>query len=216
MRPEYNHVLVTKDGVNTGEVTLNSLKAPFSLLSSVCIIKTNRKTLDSAFLKYFFQSPLGSVSTAQSSDGDSDQENHSEKTQDYVLLPPLPEQHRIVAKIEELFSSLDKGIEDLKTAQQQLKVYRQAVLKWAFEGRLTNKNVVDGELPEGWKMSELGELSRKIQIGSFRTQLRQRRLHELDGIPLMNPRLSMGRITKLTRIFDFENRKTDSLPEGHC
>ena len=54
-------------------------------------------------------------------------------------LPPLPEQHRIVSKIEELFSDLDNGIEQLKTAQQQLKVYRQAVLKWAFEGKLTEK-----------------------------------------------------------------------------
>lgn len=52
-------------------------------------------------------------------------------------LPPLPEQHRIVAKIEELFSELDKGIENLKTAQAQLKVYRQALLKHAFEGKLT-------------------------------------------------------------------------------
>ena len=74
-------------------------------------------------------------------------------------LPPLPEQHRIVAKIEELFSSLDKGIESLKTAQQQLKVYRQAVLKWAFEGKLTNKNVVDGELPEGWKWIKLSDVA---------------------------------------------------------
>ncbi len=52
-------------------------------------------------------------------------------------LPPLNEQHRIVAKIEELFSELDKGIENLKTAQSQLKVYRQALLKHAFEGKLT-------------------------------------------------------------------------------
>ncbi|MDP2211861.1 MAG: restriction endonuclease subunit S [Candidatus Aquicultor sp.] len=52
-------------------------------------------------------------------------------------LPPLPEQHRIVAKIEELFSELDKGIENLKTAHAQLKVYRQALLKHAFEGKLT-------------------------------------------------------------------------------
>ncbi|MFA4910363.1 MAG: restriction endonuclease subunit S [Desulfobacteria bacterium] len=77
-------------------------------------------------------------------------------------LPPLPEQHRIVAKIEELFSSLDKGIESLKTAQQQLKVYRQAVLKWAFEGKLTNKNVVAGELPDGWKKVKLGEVVKTI------------------------------------------------------
>ncbi|MBX9637665.1 restriction endonuclease subunit S [Nitrosomonas sp.] len=52
-------------------------------------------------------------------------------------LPPLREQYRIVAKIEELFSELDKGIENLKTAQSQLKVYRQALLKHAFEGKLT-------------------------------------------------------------------------------
>lgn len=54
-----------------------------------------------------------------------------------VPLPPTNEQHRIVAKIEELFSELDKGIENLKTARTQLKVYRQALLKHAFEGKLT-------------------------------------------------------------------------------
>ena len=54
-----------------------------------------------------------------------------------VLVAPTAEQHRIVAKIEELFSELDKGIESLKTARAKLKVYRQAVLKYAFEGKLT-------------------------------------------------------------------------------
>jgi type I restriction enzyme S subunit len=54
-----------------------------------------------------------------------------------VLLPPIKEQHAIVSKIEELLSELDKGKQQLETAQQQLKVYRQAVLKWAFEGKLT-------------------------------------------------------------------------------
>ena len=54
-------------------------------------------------------------------------------------LPPLAEQHRIVAKLEELFSELDKGVENLRIAQQQLKVYRQAVLQWAFAGKLTEE-----------------------------------------------------------------------------
>jgi type I restriction enzyme S subunit len=56
-----------------------------------------------------------------------------------VPLPPLPEQHRIVEKIEELFSELDNGVASLKKALEQLKTYRQAVLKWAFEGKLTEK-----------------------------------------------------------------------------
>ena len=54
-----------------------------------------------------------------------------------IPVAPLNEQHRIVAKIEELFSKFDKGIESLKAAREKLDVYRQAVLKHAFEGKLT-------------------------------------------------------------------------------
>jgi len=50
-------------------------------------------------------------------------------------LPPLAEQHRIVSKIDALFSKLDKGVETLQTIRQQLRTYRQSVLKWAFEGK---------------------------------------------------------------------------------
>ena len=54
-----------------------------------------------------------------------------------IPLPPLPEQHRIVAKIEGLFTKLDAGINELHKAQSQLKRYRQSVLKAAFKGKLT-------------------------------------------------------------------------------
>lgn len=63
----------------------------------------------------------------------------SDVEQIHFPLPPLPEQHRIVAKIEELFTKLDAGIEALKKIKAQLKRYRQAVLKYAFEGKLTEE-----------------------------------------------------------------------------
>lgn len=50
-----------------------------------------------------------------------------------IPIPPLPEQERIVARIEELFSQLDAGVETLKKTKAQLAVYRQAVLKEAFD-----------------------------------------------------------------------------------
>lgn len=50
-----------------------------------------------------------------------------------VSVPPLPEQERIVSRIEELFSQLDAGVETLKKTKAQLAVYRQAVLKEAFD-----------------------------------------------------------------------------------
>jgi type I restriction enzyme S subunit len=83
-----------------------------------------------------------------------------------VVVPPLPEQHRIVAKLEELFSELEKGNDQLRTALDQLKVYRQAVLKYAFEGKLTNKKVKDGELPKGWKWVKLGEVIDEPKYGT--------------------------------------------------
>src|SRR5690606_18879051 len=56
-----------------------------------------------------------------------------------IVLAPENEQRRIVAKIEELLSELDKGVESLTTAREQLTAYRHSVLKAAFEGRLTDK-----------------------------------------------------------------------------
>lgn len=56
-----------------------------------------------------------------------------------ILLPPLAEQRAILEKTEELFSDLDNGIVNFKKAQEQLKIYRQAVLKKAFEGELTKE-----------------------------------------------------------------------------
>ncbi|MRT17569.1 hypothetical protein F3C99_11445 [Vitellibacter sp. q18] len=88
-------------------------------------------------------------------------------------LPPLPEQRAIVAKIEQLLSELDNGIANLKTAQEQLKVYRQAVLKKAFEGELTNNKKREEDiliaaepdvgygktkLPYGWKEYSFKEI----------------------------------------------------------
>ena len=60
-----------------------------------------------------------------------------------VKIPPVPEQERIVAQIEELFSELDNGVETLKKTKQQLAVYRQAVLKEAFAGDYPKKPLKD-------------------------------------------------------------------------
>ncbi|MCQ0971460.1 restriction endonuclease subunit S [Paracoccus sp. TK19116] len=52
-------------------------------------------------------------------------------------LPPTNEQRRIVEKIEAMFDEIDKGVESLQAARTTLSLYRQSLLKSAFEGRLT-------------------------------------------------------------------------------
>lgn len=98
-----------------------------------------------------------------------------------IPLPPITEQRSIVAKIEELLSDLENGKQQLQTAQQQLKIYRQSLLKWAFEGKLTNKDVKAGELPEGWTWVELEDVADKITDGEhFRPKT------QAEGIPFLS------------------------------
>lgn len=106
----------------------------------------------------------------------------------FLIPDDLNTQQAIVSKIEELFSKLDKGIEDLKTVQQQLKTYRQSVLKWAFEGKLTNKKVKDGVLPKGWEWVKIEFLlfdpKKGMSTGPFGTMLKKHE-HQKDGIPVL-------------------------------
>lgn len=63
-----------------------------------------------------------------------------------VQIPPLVEQERIVAKIEELFSELDNAVETLNATKAKLEVYRQAVLLKAFEPK------------NNWNIGKLGDV----------------------------------------------------------
>ena len=54
-----------------------------------------------------------------------------------IALPPLDEQRRIVERIEALFDEIDRGVESLRNVRRMIALYRQSLLKSAFEGRLT-------------------------------------------------------------------------------
>lgn len=92
-------------------------------------------------------------------------------------VPPLPEQERIVARIEELFSQLDAGVETLKKTKAQLAVYRQAVLKEAFDSAM-----------EDCKMLSIAEILTKarkgMSTGPFGTMIKKSD-HKASGVPML-------------------------------
>src|SRR3989304_1342580 len=110
-----------------------------------------------------------------------------------LVVPPHPEQQAIVSKIEELLSDLENGKQQLQTAQQQLKVYRQSLLKWAFEGKLTNKKVKDGELPKGWKWVTINEIG-KIKGGKRLPPKHQYSEEPTDYVYIMAGNLKEGTV----------------------
>lgn len=114
-----------------------------------------------------------------------------------LYFPPLSEQERIVARIEELFSQLDAGVETLKKTKAQLAVYRQAVLKEAFSSELSSKTV------------EIREIVDDIRIGPFGTML-----HKSDyisgGVPVINPQhIKSGKILPSASVTVSEEKARD-------
>lgn len=119
----------------------------------VAILRIGSDVVNPKYLIYLLNSPWFKDQVKQYESGTT-RKRISRKNLDRIemIFPPLPEQQRIVARIEELFSQLDAGVEMLKKTKAQLAVYRQAVLKEAFEGRLTIHVPVN--LPLSWASSD--------------------------------------------------------------
>ena len=118
-----------------------------------------------------------------------------------ICIPSLAEQRRIVSKIEELFSELDKGVESLEKAREQLKVYRQAVLKHAFEGKLTEQwrqeNQDKFETPDQLLARIKSEREAQLCFNNKRlTRLpREWKFAKLQEVAEINPRLNKSAFT---------------------
>ena len=173
-----NEIIVAMSGATTGKFGIYKSKEKAyqnQRVGKFDII--DKKQLDNNFLLHQLHSLKRQIE--KDAYGGAQPNISSKKIEEMeIVLPPLETQHSIVSKIEELFSELDKGIAELKTAQQQLKTYRQSVLKSAFEGKLTNENVKDGELPDGWEVTELKNV---CEVKRGKSKHRPRNAPELYG-----------------------------------
>jgi type I restriction enzyme, S subunit len=115
-------------------------------------------------------------------------------------LPPLSEQHRIVAKIEELFTRLDAGVEALKTLKKQIKRYRQSVLKSAVEGKLTKawREAHQDELEPASVLLERIKEERKQTLGKKYKEPEPVNTEGLPELPEGWAWVKLGSIVKLS------------------
>ena len=124
-----------------------------------------------------------------------------------IVLAPLPEQHRIVAKIDDLFARLVEGIAALKRAQANLKRYRASVLKAAVEGRLT----------EQWREQnppeETGEQLLDRILAERRARWEEEQLAKFAAKGRRPPR---NWKTKCKEPVEPDTAKLPDLPKGWC
>lgn len=113
------------------------------------LVLRDNKFLDKDYLYYALSSPTTFNQFSQKAKGSTVKNLNIDLVSEVLIrIRPLPEQRAIVQKLEALFSDLDQGEADLKKAQEQLQVYRQAVLNKAFEGELTHSKMERVKLGE--------------------------------------------------------------------
>jgi type I restriction enzyme S subunit len=157
-------ILIAKTGATLGKCCIvpEAIKVA-NTTSSVGKVSINRKVTFPKwilfnFLHPGFQKNLWSYSNRTAQPGFNNRDIKVFK----VKLTSLPEQRAIISKLEELFSDLEKGVADLKKAQDQLKIYRQAILKKAFEGELTREwREQQTELPTAVELLEQIKIGRQ-------------------------------------------------------
>lgn len=106
--PEKGDILYIKDGATTGVAAINDLSEPFSMLSSVALLKlssciVNRLILFFLRAPFFYDQVRGQMKGAAIT-----RVTLKRMAPSLLPIPPLPEQHRIVAKVDELMALCDR------------------------------------------------------------------------------------------------------------
>jgi len=165
---ENGDLLMVWDGARAGFIG----KAKKGAVGSTLMKIEAKKGIEKDYLFYFLLSLYKKINTNPRGVGIPHVEPSLLWTSE-LIIRSIPEQRAIVQKIENYFELLDKGIADLKTAQEQLKVYRQAVLKKAFEGGYPSVTIDAISFSRGgyaFKSSDFKETGeyQVIKIGNIR------------------------------------------------
>ncbi len=166
--------------------------------------------LTTEYLRYFIQSKYLLLNTQKKGTGTPHLNANILKASKLVV-PSIPEQQRIVSRIEELFSSLDNAVETLHKTKEQLTVYRQAVLKEAFDSAEKDCKM----LP----ISEILTKTRKgMTTGPFGTMIKKSD-HKASGVPMLGiENIGRGQFVDGNKIFVTEEKaeelKSFSLKVG--
>ena len=148
--PEYDDILITKSG-SIGAVALVKERDEFSLFESLALIKYDQSLIFPAYLKYALLETCKYLASDKVK-GVAVKHLHLEVIASLVLpLPPLEEQKRIVARLEELLALEREIAADGAALDDLVAAARRKILDLAVSGKLVPSS---GE----WKTGKLGDV----------------------------------------------------------
>lgn len=132
--PQKGDVLYIKDGATTGIAIINPLDEEISILSSVALIRPQKKILLSKYLCYALNSPSIYEQTRNQMDGAAITRVTLVKIKGFSIpLPPLSEQQRIVERLDALSAHVRELEENQKKIISECDALKQALLRKVFE-----------------------------------------------------------------------------------
>lgn len=185
--PEYGDILYIKDGATAGVVAINDLKVPFSLLSSVALIKP--LGILNRYLYYFLRSDFSNSSIKKSMKGVGITRITLRQIEEWnIPVPPYAEQERIVKILDNYFSMLSYLEWNIDTLQESIHNAKSKILDLAMQGKLVPQDPADEpaadmlrrinpeakiitdnphsrNIPNGWCLCELRDLCSFLSRG---------------------------------------------------
>ena len=171
--PEHGDVLLIKDGATTGVVTVNNLIEPFSMLSSVALLKMP-SLMSAWYLVYVLRSDLLYKAVRAQMKGTGITRITLKQIELMTIpLPPLAEQKRIVAQIEELLPYLDryeKAWNRLEEFNRRFPADMQkSILQMAIQGKLVEQRPEEGTGEELYRQIQ-AEKQALIKAGKIKKE----------------------------------------------
>lgn len=134
-KPELGDILLTKVGT-TGIAKVVDTDRAFSIFVSVALLKFDQELIFNRFLEVLINSPIVKKQSEEGTEGIGNKNLVLKKINSFLIpLPPLSEQHRIVAKVEQLMQMVNELEKQVEQSQAQTAQLLQAVLKEAFNNK---------------------------------------------------------------------------------
>ena len=137
----YGDVLYIKDGATTGIATVNTLNEPFSLLSSVAVLRPKHEVLLSGYMKYYLNAPSVKAKMLNQMSGNAITRLTLKKIKSStILLCGIQEQREIVRILDDLFEQEQQAQSAVENVLADIDTLKKSILARAFRGELATND----------------------------------------------------------------------------
>jgi len=178
-------VLLTKDGANTGNVCINSIREEFSLLSSVAFLRGKAELLNNDYLLQWLSSPKIQFYIKRDMAGQAITRLTLDKIGKIpILLPTLPEQKAIADLLSTWDAAIEKTERLIWAKEKQLRLDSNWMLFGHRRVHHRETKLVHGQFfryPIDWQLVKINSIAKEVSLRNANSNERVLSCSKHDG-----------------------------------